>query len=437
MPLDILSNDEAPDLAPLVKSETKILAFYLPQFHRVRENDEWWGPGFTEWTNVAKGKPNFDGHYQPHIPRELGFYNLADTATLTQQVELAKAYGVTGFSFYYYWFDGRRILNTPIDNFLKSDIDFPFCFTWANENWTRTWDGKERDILLSQTYEPEFALKLMRDLAPALKDKRYIKFNDEPMFIIYRAMSIPNVKESIRELRAAAVSEGIGPIHISAVDFYDIDDPKSIGADSLVEFPPHKFNGPQNVYEPKLENLNPEFSGALVDYDKMILQSLSRKEQDFTLHRGIIPSWDNTARRQTSPTIVIGASAKKFGIWLRALRRASTLKFGTHQSPFIFVNAWNEWAEGAHLEPDLKNGLEYLEELAKSQWNEADDSMENILEDVKSKLISLATTSDVRRGLSDYKPISPFVQSLSRRLLKYPKVHAFAAAVYVMAKGRR
>jgi Glycosyltransferase WbsX/Domain of unknown function (DUF4214) len=355
----------------ILKDETKLIAFYLPQFHQTKENSEWWGPGFTEWTNAANGKPNFKGHYQPHIPRELGFYDLQNVEVMRAQADLAKAYGVHGFCFYYYWFSSRRILERPLDNFLASNVDMPFCLCWANENWTRTWDGDEKSVLLEQGYADGDEEKFIGDILPFLKDSRCIKVGDKPLLLIYRIKQLPDPRKSIKKWRAAALYAGLPGLHISVVDFYDISDPNEVGADALVEFPPHKFNGPNNHPNPMPEFTNPAFAGGMIDYKKVVTQSKSRPQPDFTLYRGIIPGWDNTARRQDTPTTIINNTPELYGEWLSYLRGYSRTAHLNNPSSMIFVNAWNEWGEGCHLEPDLHWGLSFLEETLRSSWFDA------------------------------------------------------------------
>lgn len=222
----------------LKQDASTLIAFYLPQYHKVAENSEWWGPGFTEWTNVVKGKPNYDGHYQPHLPRELGFYDLSNVEVMREQAELAKLYGVGAFCFYYYWFSGRRILEKPIDNFLNSDIDMPYCLCWANENWTRTWDGDTRSVLMEQKYLDSDPQAFIESVLPHFRDTRYLKVDGKPMLVVYRAKDIPNVARVFQLWRDAVKSAGFPDLHIAAVDFYDIARPDEVGADALVEFPP-------------------------------------------------------------------------------------------------------------------------------------------------------------------------------------------------------
>ena len=171
----------------IVRDQSKLIAFYLPQFHRIPENSDWWGPGFTEWHNVVRARPNFEDHYQPHIPRELGFYDLTYVDVMREQAELASLFGIYGFCFHYYWFSGRRILELPVDNFLKSDIDINFCLCWANENWTRTWDGANDGILLEQKYAEGDETLFINSLIEAFSDSRYIKVNGKPLLVVYRA----------------------------------------------------------------------------------------------------------------------------------------------------------------------------------------------------------------------------------------------------------
>jgi lipopolysaccharide biosynthesis protein len=353
----------------LARDTSKIIAFYLPQFHRIRENDEWWGPGFTEWTNVATATPNFEGHSQPRVPRELGFYDLTNPKTLSQQVQLASAYGIHGFSFYYYWFSGRRLLEKPLDTFVESSIDFPFCVTWANENWTRTWDGMESDVLVGQKYESDFERAFLLDLKPLFEDSRYIRVGGKPLLIIYRVKAIPNVKRVVLRLKELAVEMGFAGLHVVAVDFYDIAHPDEVGADALVEFPPHKFNSQHNLVDSSPNLLRADFEGHIFDYKKIMRQGLAREKPEFKLYRGAMPGWDNTARRQLTSTIVTGSSPELFKQWLIALRKwTRDNRAPNEEDRFIFVNAWNEWGEGAYLEPDLRTGLGFLESVLQSSW---------------------------------------------------------------------
>ncbi len=459
---EALSSESSAADAPVQSSiddGCKLVAFYLPQFHRVRENSEWWSPGFTEWTNVSRGRPNFDGHYQPHIPRELGFYDLGNVSTLREQVAMAKLYGVSGFCFYHYWFSGRRILERPVELFLQSDIDFNFCLCWANENWTRTWDGDTKSVLLAQEYSENDALAFFEDILPALKDRRCIQVDGVPLLLVYRAKEIPRAEEWFDLWRSEARRHGLGGLHISVVDFYDITHPEEVGADSLVEFPPHKFNGSQNHPDRMPSFTNPEFAGGVVDYVRMIVQSAKRPAAGFQLFRGIIPSWDNTARRQNTPTIIVNARPDLFGVWLAFLRRFTRLQNSAADRRLIFVNAWNEWGEGCHLEPDMKWGLSYLEEtLSSSITSKADPSssldeavaalqyeMAECLENDQAKLVeeralSASSSADglayVRTVFQDHEIPGPLILKVSGALRRWPRVHAAVRQSYRYLRQR-
>jgi hypothetical protein len=385
------------DALEIKQDASKLIAFYLPQYHKVAENSEWWGPGFTEWTNVVKGRPNYEAHYQPHLPRELGFYDLSNTEVMREQAEMAKIYGVGAFCFYYYWFSGRRILEKPTDNFLNSDINMPYCLCWANENWTRTWDGDNRSVLLEQKYLESDPLAFIQSVMAHFMDKRYLKVDGKPMLVVYRAKDIPNVTKVFRIWREAVKSAGFPDLHIAAVDFYDISHPDEVEADALVEFPPHKFNGPNTTPDCAPKITNHEFCGHIVDYAKVMAQSANRLIPDFTLYRGVVPSWDNTARRQNTPTTLHGASPELFEQWLRYLRAYTREIMHDRSDNFIFINAWNEWGEGCHLEPDQKYGLRYLEAVLSSSWHHESTSA---MDKVRQALISKAADSIRVRDVS-------------------------------------
>lgn len=426
-------------------SDLKSIAFYLPQFHPVTENSEWWGPGFTEWTNVARAKPNYVGHYQPHVPRDLGFYDLRILDNMRAQIELAKLYGVHGFCFYYYWFDGRRILELPLDNYLESDIDFPFCVCWANENWTRTWDGLEKDVLLAQVHGEEQDRRFIQDLLPLLKDHRAIRVDGKPLLLVYRADLFPHARATTNHWREIARQSGLEGLHLVAVQFYGITDPRVYGFDAAVEFPPHTFAGSENRYTGDIHITNPEFTGGLIDYRKVIAQSVGRTTPDYRWYRGIVPSWDNTARRQNSSHTIVSASPELYRYWLRYLVEY-TKKHNSSEDQLLFINAWNEWGEGCHLEPDLKYGHAYLEatyeglrggkdsqellsedeELLRLVGNEKLNKLIDQRNELQHELILMA--AQYRNILQSHnsKPLPKFKLAVARRLMKYPRLFKFA-----------
>lgn len=337
----------------------RAIAYYLPQFHPTPENDEWWGKGFTEWTNVSKAVPQFIGHYQPHLPGELGFYDLRLVEVMERQAELAKLYGVEGFCFHYYWFGGKRILERPLDQLVKSNIDMPFCICWANENWTRRWDGLDNEVLLAQNYSAEDDLAFIKSLEPLLRDKRYIRVDGQPLVILYRPSLLPDAAATLVRWREYCREVGIGELFLCMVQFDKLD-PREFGFDAAVEFPPHKVAANIPCINDSLEIVNANYAGYVVDYQDVVDRAALEPVPEFPLIRGVFPSWDNDARKPGRGYTVANSTPAKYRTWLRSsieYARANPIK----GESLVFINAWNEWAEGAHLEPDRRYGYAYLE----------------------------------------------------------------------------
>lgn len=340
----------------------RLLAFYLPQYHPIPENDEWWGKGFTEWTNVTKAKPNFTDHYQPHLSTELGFYDLRLAEARREQAMLAKQYGLYGFCYYYYWFNGRRLLNRPLDEVLASgEPDFPFCICWANENWTRTWDGKDNQVLIAQRHSDEDDVSFIQSLFSALRDSRYIRIGNKPLILVYKAGLLPDPARTALLWREQCRLAGIGEVYLACVHNSSNPNlnpnPSSIGFDAAVEFPPA---GKGVLSKTKPDKVSGDFKGLFYDYRATMQEMLSSGNHAFTFFRGVMPSWDNTPRRQHSSHIFLGSSPDTYRNWLEAVLEW-TDKMHIADERIVFVNAWNEWGEGNHLEPDRRYGRGYLE----------------------------------------------------------------------------
>jgi glycosyltransferase involved in cell wall biosynthesis len=352
--------EEFRPLPPSTKRRAKVLAYYLTQFHAFPENDAWWGTGFTEWTNISRGLPRFKDHYQPRIPRDLGFYSLATIETMHRQVKLAKASGIYGFVFYYYSFNGKRLLERPLEQFLKApDIDMPFCLMWANENWTRRWDGMEGEVLISQDYLENDDEHLVAEYARHFADSRYIRIQGRPLLMIYRPGLIPNAAKAVARWRSLFVTRfGENPLIVMSQSFDDYD-PRVFGLDGAIEFPPHKLTKAMPLINREAQFLDDTFSGQIYDYDDLVVCSLGEKPSPYPLIKTIVPSWDNDARRQGSGLVIQGSTPPKYEAWLSKLvEKAQAVPF--FGEPIVCVNAWNEWCEGAYLEPDLHFGSAYL-----------------------------------------------------------------------------
>ncbi len=337
----------------------KLIAFYLPQFHAIPENDQWWGTGFTEWTNVRPATPQFKGHYQPHVPDRLGYYDLTDVETQRRQVELAEKYGLGGFCFYFYWFGGKTLLETPVQNYLDDEsLGLPFCLCWANENWSRRWDGRDQELLIAQHHSAQDDIAFVAHIAKYLRDPRYIRVDGKPLLIVYRPNLLPSAKDSAARWRNWCADNGIGEIYIAYVQSFEAADPASYGFDAAIEFPPNRSSAPDVRSEVVADK---EFVGRVLDWSVLPERSRNYEKPSYTLFRGVNPSWDNTARRKRDGTIFVNSTPDLYEEWLRNAAEDTVERFEEPSKRLVFVNAWNEWAEGAHLEPDARLGFAYLE----------------------------------------------------------------------------
>jgi len=362
----------------------KAIAFYLPQFHPIPENDVWWGKGFTEWRNVASARPKFRGHHQPQIPADLGFYDLRLPESRQAQADLATEYGIGGFCYYHYWFNGKMLLERPFNEVLQSgEPQLPFCLCWANEPWSRRWDGTERDVLMPQDYANYDGGEHIAWMAKAFRDHRYIRIHGKPFFLIYNPLHIPQLPSIIKTWREAAQRKGIGELHLGAVlsqknrlvDLQDYD------FDAFIEFHPNpRSQGSIQLGNfirfliPRVVNQYLQWRKALpsrlltvwkiYSYRRMVENAMTQASADPRVMPCVCPSWDNSARKRVNCTIMQNDDQTLYGQWLtHAINRVNDRP---EEEQIVFINAWNEWAEGCHLEPDLWLGRTFLEETAKA-----------------------------------------------------------------------
>ena len=357
----------------------RLIAFYLPQFYPTPDNDEWWGKGYTEWTNVVQGRPHFKDHYQPHLPADLGFYDLRLPEAREAQAALAKEYGIHGFCYYHYWFNGKRILERPLDEVLISgNPDLPFCICWANEAWTRTWNGHQNKILMQQSYSLEDDLAHIRHLLPTLSDERYIKVDGKPLVLVYRIELLPNPQSTADSWRNEAVKSGLPGLFLVRVESNYVlgsTNPAAVGFDAAVRFQPNftasnistvktiagktikdRYPGLHRI----AKQLRPQSKSDIIyDYAELYRRwrdTPLRAERHFEC---VTPMWDNSARRYRGATIVKNSTPELYEQWLREAVNRSTPD--SRKERTVFINAWNEWAEGCHLEPCRRWGRKYLE----------------------------------------------------------------------------
>ncbi len=347
----------------------RLIAFYLPQYHPIPENDLWWGKGFTEWTNVAKAKPLFPGHYQPHIPADLGFYDLRVPETRAAQAEMAREYGIEGFCYYHYWFAGKRLLERPFDEVLRTgEPDFPFCLCWANQTWTGVWHGCPDRILIEQTYPGPADDRLhFYALLDAFSDPRYVMVDGKPLFLLFDPSAMPGLKRMIALWRELAVQSGLKGLYlVGAGAEGDYRNPGELGLDAAT---PSNFvlsralKGERDLI-PSLRAYGRKLLRRPVrvfSYGDVVARSTAPEFSRIDVHPTVVPNWDNTPRSGLNGTVLHESTPELFRNHLLVAADSVMLKPSDHR--IIFVKAWNEWAEGNHLEPDLRYGRAYLEAI--------------------------------------------------------------------------
>ncbi len=362
-----------------MKSKIKPIAIYLPQFHPTPENDFWWGKGFTEWTNVTKSVPVFKNHVQPNLPTDLGFYDLRLQESRLKQEALAKEHGIFGFCIYHYWFNGKRLLHEPLDRKLKSpDEDLPFMLCWANETWSRRWLGEEAEILIKQEYSLEDDINHINWLINVFKDKRYIKINNRPVFVFYRPTHIPRIKSTIEIFRKIAKENGLeNPYLIGSNSHSYNKDLIALGFDDVLNFQPklgelplgfdEKFHFSKALRNLKYGSLNPFLK--IYEYEEG--KTLMDKRPNSKYFPCSLVGWDNTPRRGSKGIMLVNRSTQVFKKFLQKDKEALLSQNRPDEENFLFINAWNEWAEGNFLEPSTTYGSGYLETIKELFSNES------------------------------------------------------------------
>jgi len=348
---------------PGKQTDNKVIAFYLPQYHPIKENDITWGKGFTEWTNVASGQPRFIGHNQPLLPSDLGYYDLRISENIKAQIDMAKNHGIYGFCMYYYWFSGKKILDMPINTVIEhKEWDFRFMICWANENWTKRWDGREKDVILEQKYRKSDPIEFIKDVEHILLDPCYIRVNGKPVLAVYRCEHLDNAKRYAKVWRDYFREKHQLELELVSVMSFEGDDPETYGFNAGLDFSPSKILRSRDealkVTVPTNKRLiDPFFEGTVFDYRSAVRALISERETvSARVYPCVMPSWDNDARKKGNGSYVFYNESP--GLYKKWLQHAFTQT--NKETPFVFVNAWNEWAEGTVLEPTRHYGYAYL-----------------------------------------------------------------------------
>jgi len=343
-----------------IQTIPRVIALYLPQFHPFEENDKFWGKGFTEWTNVGKARAYFGRHNQPRTPIHLGYYDLRLPHVMEEQAKLARSYGISGFAHYFYWFSGKTPMETPLKAMLgNANVDMPFFLIWANENWTRKWDGLDDEVLIQQDHSARDSDRFLDHIIHYLRDGRYIKINGRPVLGLYRPDLIPDLRKTIARWNSAVREHGFEGLHILACNSFGNDYSNHAEISQALEFPPHGLLGARDVTE-EVGDLATNFLGRIYSYEDTVAGQISIKEPGATLPT-VMLDWDNTPRKQNRGDIFWGFSNNMFGRWLgSSLERVVKSATFEPDTAFVFVNAWNEWAEGTYLEPDHRRGYAAL-----------------------------------------------------------------------------
>lgn len=353
----------------------RAIALYLPQYHPIPENDAWWGKGFTEWTNAAKARPLYRGHYQPHLPADLGFYDLRVPETRALQAEMARNHGIEGFCYYHYWFAGKRLLNRPFDEVAASgQPNFPFCLCWANQTWTGVWHGLDSKILIEQTYPGDADhQKHFGTLLPAFKDPRYIRVEGKPLFVVFMPAAVPNPQETWALWRRMASDAGLGGLYILGNSTSSIpEDLRSLGYDGTVQSPNIKFKQWSRSWRNPIARVRQSLDARRRIPNRFDMREFFKKNapqrQNWPSYPCLVHAWDNTPRSGARGIVYENSSPELFRSMLQAAIGA--VAHEPWDRRLIFLKSWNEWAEGNHLEPDTRDGKAFLEEIKAVQWGQ-------------------------------------------------------------------
>lgn len=371
----------------------KIIAYYLPQFHEIPENNKWWGKGFTEWENVKNAQKLFNDHNQPRVPKNGNYYNLDDINVMIKQAKLAQKYGIYGFCYYHYWFNGKKLLEKPLENMLKEPkVDIPFCLSWANETWTRTWADKNKEVLIKQEYGKKADWeKHFYYLLDYFMDDRYIKIDGSPLFIIYRPYNIPKLKEMINFWQELAVKTGLSKIKFAYQDrqYNHLIDENGYLFDFGIEYQPQivmheeqlklhtRINRTFNVLADKLPFLRNKFTMMRLNYDTLWKNIITNEPRDEKMIPGAFVDWDNTPRYKNRGSICVNVTPEKFHSYLTKQIINAREKY---KKEFIFLFAWNEWGEGGYLEPDEKYSFQMLEAIERALEETGELNAKNVHE---------------------------------------------------------
>lgn len=330
----------------------RLIAFYLPQFYPIPENNEWWGVGFTEWTNVAKAKPMFREHYQPHIPADLGFYDLRVPETRIAQAEMAKEYGIEAFCYYHYWFAGKRLLERPLDEVLESgEPTFPFCLCWANQTWSGIWHGDPNRVLIEQTYPGyDDHKKHFYTLLRAFTDRRYVTVDGKPLFLIYRPQEIPEIKNITDFWREMAVKSGLINLFMVGFSWNALWNPYENGFDASITDRRPQIRGWVSKRKP-IKWLIQQFQvkmrePTIYSYEEILPKLIQENNSGMEDYPCLIPNWDNTPRSRENGLVLHGSTPELFGIHLK--KALNSVKDLPREHRIVFIKSWNEWAEGNH-----------------------------------------------------------------------------------------